>query len=63
MICPKCGKITVRERNKILYLTYPEQYEERDWCQCGYRGEWEKNRTKTQEEFLNEKWKRMNNVY
>lgn len=60
-ICPKCGKKTISERGDMVYLTYPEQYCDRDWCLCGYRGEWVTKSAMTHEEILTDAWKRKNN--
>lgn len=38
--CPNCGKRTVVEDDPAIYMTDPPKRRRRDWCGCGWRGEW-----------------------
>lgn len=38
--CPKCTKWTIIEKDPAIYMANPPKRRVRDWCACGWRGEW-----------------------
>ena len=62
MKCPKCNMNMVKQRESLVYLTYPSHWNERWWCKCGYVTEWDMRRDKTREENLSDEWDRANNI-
>jgi len=59
--CPNCGKQMVQKTPQSIYLTHPPQYHMIMWCGCGYQENRGMFYEQTQEQRLQDEWKRINN--